>query len=144
GVRPELELDRLVPALLAHLGMEERPRAGGAPDAAALPARAWVVDAPVHVLGKPAAGVRHDEADELAVLEGVDRIRQVRHHDRHVLAEPQDAFQVDPGVVASLRAALGLHVAQLRSWQRIEGPALGAMLAKGARPVRDLALGAVE
>src|SRR5262249_60058503 len=51
---------------------------------------------------------------------------------------------VDPGVVARFRAARLGYVLELRSGERIERPALGAMLAGCRRPVEDLAFLAVE
>src|ERR1700687_2490943 len=49
-IGPELQLDRLGPVLLAAFEMEVGARARGGPQAAAFPAGALVVDAPIDVL----------------------------------------------------------------------------------------------
>src|SRR5437879_465672 len=143
-VRPQLDLHRLVAHLLAALVVEQRAGARGGPQGAAFPAGLRVVDAAVDVLREQARGIGQPEREELAVGERVDRVAQVAHRDRHVPAEAQDAEPVHPDVVARLGAAGRAHVAQLRPGERVERPALGAMLSCRLRPVQHPALAAVE
>src|SRR5262245_38499269 len=145
-IRPHLELHQLRHVALADaFAVERRAVAGAAPDAAAFPAGVRVVDAAVERLGVEAHRIRHDDVDHLAVLERDQRLVLVAGRERGVLAETQRVMLVDPGVVARFRRAGARIANQLRARERIERPALGAMLAVAhGRPVEDLALAAVE
>src|SRR5882762_7083358 len=135
-VRAQLDLHRLVAHLLAALVVEQRAGTRGGPEGAALPAGFRIVDAAVDILREKARGIGQPEREEPAVGERVDRVAQVAHRDQHVPAEAQDAEPVHPDVVARLGAAGRPHVAQLRPGERVERPALGAMLARRVRPVQ--------
>src|SRR5204862_7738842 len=84
------------------------------------------------------------QRDELALHERVERIAAIAHRDRDVLAEAEDALPIDPGRRAHFGAAVEFHVAMLRSGQRVEGPALGAMLARRGGTVQHFAFAAIE
>src|SRR5207237_8954703 len=60
-------------------------------------------------------------------------------------AQSEGVVLIHPRVIARLGAARVGHALQLRSGERIERPAFGAVLARGARAVeRSLALAPVE
>src|SRR5262245_45230838 len=128
-IGPHLELHDLRPLTLATFVMERRAVAGRRPDAAALPAGVRVIDAAVHGFGIEAHRVRHHEVDHLAVLERDDRLVLVAGGERHVRAQPKRVVLVDPGIVARFRRAGAVITSELGARERIERPALGAMLA---------------
>src|SRR4051812_38596519 len=145
-IRTQLELHQLRHVALADaFAMEWRAVAGAGPYAAAFPARVRVVDATVKRLGVEAHRIGDDHVDHLAILERDQRLVLVAGRERGVLAEAERVVLVDPGVVARFRRAGARIAGELRSWERIERPALGAMLAVAdGRPVQDLTLAAVE
>src|SRR5215471_20190114 len=125
--------------------MEWRAVARAGPDAAAFPAAVRVVDAAVKGLGVEAHRIGHYEVDHLAVLESDQRLVLVAGGERRVVAEAERVVLIDPGVVARFRRAGARIAGELRARERIERPALGAVLAVAhGRPVQDLALAAVE
>src|SRR5882672_2658152 len=143
-VGPQLEVHR--DRLLALPALHEPRRAitAGGPQPAALPARARIVDAPVEPLGVEPERVRHAQQDHLAVLERDEAVVEIGGGHRHVLAEPERVVLIDPRVVARLGAVLADSL-KARARILVEGPALGAMIARGLRSVeRPLALAPIE
>src|SRR5262245_18402114 len=121
-----------------------RAVAARGPEAAALPARRGIVDAPIEALGVEAERVRDAQHDHLAVLERDQAVGEVAGRHRHVLVEAERVVLVDPRVVARLRAVLA---DPLEAGPRvlIEAPALGTVITCGLRILeRPLALAAVE
>src|SRR5262249_1314948 len=146
-IGPKLESNHFWPRSLAAFRVEWCPVAIRAPQPAPLPAGIGIVDPAVEALGEEAHGVRHAQLDELAIHEHVQRIGVVAGRDRHVLAEAERVVLVHERIVARLGTA-GFRLAyavKLRSWQAIEGPRFGTMLAGRSRPIeRALAFPAVE
>src|SRR6185295_5093254 len=129
---------------LAALHQPRRAVAAGAPEPAAFPAGARVVDAPVEALGVEPQRIRDAQHDHLAVLQRDEAVVQVGGGHRDVLAQPERVVLIDPGVVARLRAVLA-QPTEARTWVLIERPALGAVIAGGLGTVqRALALAPVE
>src|SRR5207247_11214151 len=136
----ELELGEPWRIALAAFHVERRAVARARPDAAALPAGVRVVDAPVEGLGIEAHRIRDDEIDHLAVLERNQRLVLIAGGKRGVFAEAQRVVLVDPGVIARLGRSAAAVTHELRSRERIERPALGAVLAVAdGRRLEDLA-----
>src|SRR5215470_4238954 len=141
----ELELHDLAGGALVAFEMERGAGGEGRPHRPPLPAGLGIVDAPVHALGVEAHRVRHAQVDELAVDQREQRLVGVAGGERHVLAEPERVVLVHPAVVAGLGASRLAHVGELRTGERVERPALRAVLAGRIRSVeRALALAAIE
>src|SRR3954452_11221144 len=137
----KLQLHKLGGLALATFAVERRAVAGACPHAATFPAAVRIVDAAVDQLGEEALRIGHDEVDHFAVLEGDDRFVLVAGGVRNILAEAERVVLVDPGVVAGFRRTRAGIVGKLRSRERIERPALWAVLAVAhGRPVGNLAL----
>src|SRR5437762_5125471 len=125
--------------------MERRARRDGRPQTAAFPALLRIVDAAVEPLRVIAERIRHAQDDELAIDEREQPFVEVAGRDGHVLPQPERVELVDPGVVARLDAALIEHALELRPGERIERPALRAVLARRRRAVeRAFAFAPVE
>src|SRR5262249_59164465 len=80
----------------------------------------------------------------LAVGQGEGRGGHMAGGGRHVRSQAERVGLIDPGVIASLSAAVGLDVLELRSGELVERPAFGAVLAGRGRSVEPLALAAIE
>src|SRR5262249_35501059 len=134
--------DRLL--ALAALHQPRCAIAAGRPEPPALPACVRVVDATVEPLGVEPQRVGDAQHDHLAVLQRDQSIVEVARRHRHVLAEAERVVLVYPAVVARLRAVL-TEALEARARVLIDGPALGAVIARRLRPVgRAFALAAVE
>src|SRR6185436_8901035 len=72
-IRPQLDLDRLRPVLLAALEVEVHPRARSRPQPSSLPPGFLVVDPAVDVLREEPRRIRQPQDHELAVDERHDR-----------------------------------------------------------------------
>src|SRR6266513_1546059 len=144
-IRAQLELQDLRPGAFAALDVERSPGGIGRPQGPSLPAGARVVDAAIEPLRVKTHGVRHAENHEFPVLERKQRVVGVAGRDRRIAAQSEGVVLIHPRVIARLGAARVGHALQLRSGERIERPAFGAVLARGARAVeRSLALAPVE
>src|SRR3954463_16014135 len=142
-IRPQLDMHGARAGAFAAFHQPGRAITARAPEAAALPAGIWIVDAAVEALGVVAHRIRDADHHHLAVLQGDEAVVQVRRRHRHVLAEPEGVVLVDPGVIARLGARL--LALESRPRVAVERPAFGAVLAGGLGAVeRRLALTPVE
>src|SRR5262245_27441127 len=143
-IRPHLDVYSARLGALAAFLEPRRAVAVRAPQAAALPADVWVIDAPVQTLGEEAQRVRDAQHDHLPILERGEAVIEVGGRDRNVLAKSHRVVVVHPGVVARLGAPV-LEPLEGRSWVLVGGKAFGTVVAGRARPVeRTLALAPVE
>src|SRR5687768_14807095 len=128
---------------LACFDQPRRAIAVGGPEAAALPAGARIVNAPVEALRIEPQRIRHPQDDHLSVLECDQAVVEIAGRHRHVVAQAERVVLIDPRVVARL----GAVVANAReAWAGIlvEAPAFGAVIARRLRPAeRPLAFPAI-
>src|SRR3954452_1767808 len=115
-----------------------------APQPAAFPPDVGIVDAPIKTLGIEAKWIGNSDRDHLAVLQRHKAVPEIGGGHRDVFAKSGCVVLVDPSVIARLGAVLADAV-EARAGILIDGPALGAMIAGGSRPIeRALALAAIE
>src|SRR5262249_42581886 len=118
--------------------------AGGHPQSFAFPAGIRIVDAAIHALGEEAHGIGDAQFNDLAIGQGVQRIREITGTDGGVRAQAQDVVLVHPGIIGRLGGTV--PAGERGSWDGIERPAFGAQVAlRRSWPVQgSLALAPVE
>ena len=78
-------------------------------------------------LAEEAHRIRNAQLDDLAIRQGVQRIREVADPDGSVRAQAEDAVLVHPRVVGTLGRTVSAD--KRGPGERIERPALGAQIA---------------
>src|ERR1700704_2822985 len=143
-IGPKLDVHGTRHRALAAFLEPGRAVAVRAPQSAAFPPSVGIVDPPVKTLGVEAERIGNPDRDHLAVLQRHETVTEIGGGHRDVLAKSGRIVLVDPGVIARLGAVLA-DAFEAGAGVLIDGPALGAMIAGGGRPIeRALALAAVE
>src|SRR5262245_10461099 len=105
-IGPQLDVHGDGLAALPTFPEPRRPVTAGGPQAAALPAGLWIVDASIEPLGVEAERVRDTQRDHLAILERDEAAHEIGGRHRHILAESERIVLVDPRVIARLGTVL--------------------------------------
>src|SRR5207244_13596290 len=133
-IGPKLDVHGARHRALAAFLEPGRAVAVRAPQPAAFPPGIGIVDTPVKTLGVEAEGIGNPDRDHLAVLQRHEAVPEIGGGHRDVLAKSGRIMLVDPGVIARLGAVLADAI-EARAGILIDGPALGAMIAGGSRPI---------
>src|SRR5215467_146492 len=143
-IRAQLEVHDLGQASLAAFHEPWGAITTGGPQAAALPSRIRIIDAPIESLGVEAQGIGDAQHDHFAVLEGDEAVVEIAGRHRNILAEAERVVLVDPRVVTRFGTVVA-DAFEPGARVLVERPTLGAMIARCRRSVEwPLALAPIK